>query len=366
MTHVRQILFSGAAIAIALNLGCSKDQTSSDGSGNAGTASQPTFISIGTAPQGGVFNLFGNTAQGILDANKSEYGWRGITAETTGGSLENLRLLDSDEIQLGLANSTISYFAVNGEGGFEKKYEVQSIMTLFPLIAMFVTKADTGIESIADLKGKRVVVGPEGAGFEYFIRPILEEHGVKFGKDKSDSDFEPVNTGMISSVGQLQDGSVHATFLGGGIKSPAISNADSVMDIRLIPFAADKRNALIERLPSFTAATIPAKTYGGQDEPFAGLNVGSAQILVRSDADEEFVYNVTKLLYENLGKMAETIAAVKAVNAGNVSRNTGVDFHPGAARFYKELAEKSESEQAEQPDEAAAAEDQSASDEATK
>ena len=364
MTNVRQILLSGAAIAIALTLGCSRE--SSNGSGSAGTTSQHTFISIGTAPQGGVFNLFGNTAQGILDANKSEFGWRGVTAETTGGSLENLRLLDSDEIQLGLANSTISYFAVHGEGGFEKKYEVKSIMTLFPLIAMFVTKADSGIDSIAGLKGKRVVVGPEGEGFEYFIRPILEEHGVKFGKDKSDSDFEPVNTGMISSVGQLQDGSVHATFLGGGIKSPAISNADSVMDIHLIPFDADKRAALIERLPSFTAATIPAKTYGGQDELFAGLNVGSAQILVRSDADDQFVYDVTKLLFENLGKMAETIAAVKAVNAGNVSRDTGVEFHPGAIRFYQELAEEAATESTEPPGKEATDEAKSDSGDATK
>ena len=338
MKNVRQILPCGAAIAVALTTitGCSGEQ--SDGSGSAGGTAQPTFISIGTAPQGGLFSLFGNTAQGVLDANKSAHGWRGITAETTGGSLENLRLLDSGDIQLGLANSTITYFAVHGEGGFDKKYAVQSIMTLFPLIAMFVTKADSGIDSIADLKGKRVVVGPEGAGFEYFVRPILTEHGVKFGKDKSDSDFEPVNTGMISSVGQLQDGSVHATFLGGGIKAPAISNADSVMDIQLIPFDPVKRTALIERLPSFTAATIPANTYGGQDEEFAGLNVGSAQILVRADADEQFVYNVTRILYENLGKMAETVKAVKAVNASNVSRDTGVEFHPGALRFYKELA----------------------------
>ncbi len=352
MTNVRQILFSGAAIAVSLTVGCSRD--SSDGSGSSGTTSQSSFISIGTAPQGGLFNLFGNTAQAVLDSNKSEFGWRGVTAETTGGSLENLRLLDSDQIQLGLANSTITFFAVNGEGGFEKKYEVKSIMTLFPLIAMFVTKADSGIDSIAGLKGKRVVVGPEGAGFEYFIRPILEEHGIKFGKDKSDSDFEPVNTGMISSVGQLQDGSVHATFLGGGIKSPAISNADSVMDIRLIPFDPANRTALIERLPSFTAATIPAETYGGQDEAFAGINVGSAQILVRSDADEQFVYNVTKLLYENLGKMAETVAAVKAVNAGNVSRDTGVDFHPGAIKFYEELAGETTTEPAKETGQEAA------------
>jgi TRAP transporter TAXI family solute receptor len=216
------------------------------------------------------------------------------------------------------------------------------------------------------LKGKRVVVGPEGAGFEYFIRPILEEHGVKFGKDKSDSDFEPVNTGMISSVGQLQDGSVHATFLGGGIKSPAISNADSVMDVHLIPFDPDKRAALIERLPSFTAATIPAETYGGQTEPFAGLNVGSAQILVRSDADDQFVYDVTKLLFENLGKMAETIAAVKAVNASNVTRDTGVEFHPGAIRFYQELAEEAATESTEPPGKEATDEAKSDSGDAAK
>ena len=230
-----------------------------------------------------------------------------------------------------MANSTITYFGSKGEGGFKKTHDVKAIMTLSPLIAMFVTKEDSGIKSIQDLKGKRVVVGPEGAGFEYFIRPILSAHGLTY------DDFDDTYAGMTPSVNFLQDGSVDATFIGGGVKAPAIATADTTMDISLIPYDADARQKLIDELPSFSLATIPAGTYKTHAEAYDGLNVGSAQLIVRTDADEDFVYNVTKIVYENRAKVAEQHAAGKAINPTNVVRQTGTDFHPGAVRYYTEI-----------------------------
>ena len=155
------------------------------GSGD-GESGSYEFVSLGTAQIGGAFYSVGAAISEALNEGKEIGGWRKSTAEETGGSLHNYRLLESGDIQIGMANSSISYFAVRGEGGFDKKYEVKSIMTMFPLIGMFVTKQDSSIGSIADMKGKRIVVGPEGAGFEYFLRPILEAHGVSY------ADFDPM------------------------------------------------------------------------------------------------------------------------------------------------------------------------------
>lgn len=301
------------------------DTTTSTGGGQA-----PEFVSIGTAPVGGAFYNIGAAISDALNEQSAEGGWRQVNAESTGGSLENLRRLDSGEIQLGMANSSITYFAVRGEEGFDKPYEVKSVMTLFPLIAMFVTQQGSGIEQVGDMKGKRVVIGPEGAGFEYFVKPILNAHGVQM------NELDVVFAGMQTSVGYLQDESVEATFLGGGMRSPAVTSAASTMDIRLVPYDPDKRQQLVDRYPSFSKVTIPAGTYKGQDEDFAGLNVGSAHLLVRSDADEEFVYRVTKIIYEAREKLGETHAAAKNINAENVVRDTGTEFHPGAIRYYRE------------------------------
>lgn len=291
----------------------------------------PRFVSLGTAPVGGAFYNVGAALAHALNEGKQVGGWRQATAESTGGSLENFRRLDSGDIQIGMANSSITYFAVRGEGGFEKQYELRSMMTLFPLVAMFVTKQGSGVTTIADLNGKRVAVGPEGAGFEYFVRPILETHGVSY------DDLDRTYAGMQQSVGYLQDESVSAAFLGGGLRSPAITSAASTMDVFLVPYGAAERAKLVDTYPSFGEVEVPADTYKGQEEPYAGLNVGSAHLLVRSDADEDFVYHVTKVIYEGREKIAETHGAAKAINAKNVVRNTGTEFHAGAIRYYEEI-----------------------------
>jgi len=317
-------------IALAGFPGCKGGSGGGNG-GGGGESGSPEFVSLGTAQIGGAFYSVGAAISDALNQGKEAGGWRKATAEATGGSLENYRLLESGDIQIGMANSSISFFAVRGEGGFTKKYEVQSIMTIFPLIGMFVTKEGTGIETLADIKGKRIVVGPEGAGFEYFLGPVLEAHGVTY------DDFEPVYAGFSTSVGYLQDDSVAATFLGGGKVSPAITSAASTMDILLIPYGETQRQKLVADFPSFSAVTVAAETYKGQATDFAGLNVGSAHLLVRSDADEDFVYNATKAIFENRKKIAATHAAGKAITEKNVVRNVGTDFHAGAIRYYKEL-----------------------------
>ena len=327
---LRRNLSTAFVMSLLLTAGCSDDSNSADGGGTSGGGAPVEFVSIGTAPQGGVFYTVGAAIGDVLAQQKADTGWRGVTAESTGGTLENLRLLDSGDVQIGMANSTITYFAVKGEGGFKKPHEVKAVMTLFPLIATFVTKEDSGIKTIQDLKGKRVVVGPEGAGFEYFIRPILDAHGLSY------DDFDDNYASMGQSVGFLQDGSVDATFIGGGLKAPAITNADSTMDIFLVPYGTEERQKLIADLPSFSPAKIPAGTYRNHPEEFNGLNVGSAHLIVRADADEDFVYSVTKMIWENRAAIAEKHAAARAINEKNVIRETGTDFHPGAIRFYKE------------------------------
>lgn len=315
---------TGALVLAAC--GGADESASTDGGESAGDRH---FISIGTAPPGGAFYAVGGAIADVLNNNAGDREWR-VTAESTGGSMENIRRLDSGDIQLAISNASITYFAVRGEEGWEKAYPARAVMTMFPNIAMFITKADSGIKSLADLKGKRVSVGPEGAGFEYFVRPLLNAHGVTF------DDFEDVYAGQQQCVDLLGDGSIDAAFLGGGVPTASITSAAASMDILLIPFGEQEKQQLVEDYPFFEFATIPAETYRGQDEPFEGLNVGSAHFITHADVDEELVYAVTKAAYENRAQIAERHAAGKAINATNVVKDTGTEFHPGAVRYYKE------------------------------
>jgi TRAP transporter TAXI family solute receptor len=310
------------AALCALATGCG-------GGGDSG--SQRRFLSLGTAPPGGAFFVVGGALAEVLN-DKGPEGWR-VTAEATKGTRENIRRVATGEIDLALANAAITYFAVRGEpeGTWEQAYPMRSIMTLAPNVALFVTPRSTGIETLADLKGQRVVVGVGGAGFEFFVRPLLAAHGVTY------DDFTPLYNTQAGAVDLLSDGSAAAAFLGGAVPTASITQVASGRDVLLIPFDPEARQRLIEEYPFFRPATIPAGTYPGQDEPYEGLDVGSMHLIVAAERDEELVYQLTKTLYENREILAEKHPAGRAVNPTNAVRDTGTPFHPGAIRYYEEI-----------------------------
>jgi TRAP transporter TAXI family solute receptor len=310
-------------LVVAASVGCG-------GGDQVGTAPSRQFISIGTAPPGGAFFVVGSALGEVLNETGRDLGWS-VTAEATSGSQENIRRLDSGEIDLALSNAAITYSAVRGSEGWNKSYSMQAVMTLAPNVALFITPSKSGVRTIADLKGKRVGVGPAGAGFEYFVRPLLEAHGVTY------EDFTPLHATQTGAVDLIADGSAAAVFVGGAVPTASITQASASQDIYFIPFDPDVRDRLIDEYLFFRPATIPAGTYRGQLEAFEGLDVGSMHLITSAAADEELVYNVTKLLYENRASVVEKHAAGRAINPNNVARDTGTEFHPGAIRFYREI-----------------------------
>jgi len=294
---------------------------------DTGDAAQPRFLSVGTAPQGGTFYVIGSALAEVLTAG--EAGWQ-VTAEATKGSQENIRRLDKGEIDLALANSAITYFASRGELGWSRPYPVRTVMTLAPNVGLFIAPEGGGVESIPDLAGKRVVMGPAGAGFDFFLRPIIEAHGLTY------QDFSPLHASQFDAVSLLGDGSASAAFLGGGVPTASITQAASSQKIRFLPYDPATVDALVAEYMFFNKATIPAGTYPGQDTEYHGMDVGSMHLIVAADTDEDLVYEITKTIFERRAEVVSRHAAGKAINAGNVVRDTGTPFHPGAIRYYRE------------------------------
>ena len=288
------------------------------------------FLSIGTAPPGGAFFVVGSALAEVVNETGGDFGYS-VTAEATSGSQENIRRLASRELDFALSNAAITYFAVRGSEGWDRAYPVRSVMTLAPNVALFVTQTSSGIAAIDDLRDRRVTVGPAGAGFEYFVEPLLAAHGVTY------DDFSPLNATQQAAVDMLTDGSADATFLGGAVPTASITQAAASMELTFIPFGDDEKQRLIDDYVFFRPATIPAETYRGQTEPYEGLDVGSMHVITATDAPDDLVYNVTKLLYENRALVVEKHAAGRAINPNNVVRDTGTEFHPGAIRFYREM-----------------------------
>jgi uncharacterized protein len=296
----------------------------------AGNAAKRQFLSVGTAPPGGAFFVVGGAIAQVVSDNVGDLNWE-VSAEATKGTQENIRRLAKGELEFALANAAISYFAVRGDGAWKKEQPIRAVMTLAPNVALFITQQSSGVKTLADIKGKRVVVGPAGAGFDYFLEPILKAHGVTY------KDFTPLHSTQAGAVDMLADSSAAAAFLGGAVPTASITQACASQNIYFIPFDDAAKQNLITNYPFFEPATIPANTYRGQDAPFEGLNVGAMHLITSAKLDEETVYQFTKILYEHRAEVVKKHPAGRAINPKNIVKDTGTPFHPGAIRYYKEI-----------------------------
>ncbi len=312
-------------LGVAGMLGCS----SAPQGGSSSSVRRKPFLSMGTAPLGGTFPVVGDALCQVLNQHLQSQGMK-FQAKGTKGTRANIRLLDQGELELALANSSITYFAVRGQKPWQRPYEVRAVMTLAPNVVMFLTLQDSGIKTLQDIRGKRVTVGPSGAGFEMFLRPLLAEHGVQF------EDFTPVSANQAAAVDMLGDRSVDVICLGGVVPSGTITRACTSLDIHFLPFDPQACQRLVEKFPFFHPITVPGGTYPDLKEDFPALNVGSMQLITSRNADPEVIYLVTKTLYEHRQQVQELHAVGKFITPENAPRYTGTPFHPGAIRFYRE------------------------------
>jgi uncharacterized protein len=288
------------------------------------------FMSFGTAPPGGAFFVVGGALTEVLNEVGGAQGWR-VTAEATSGSQENIRRLTGGELDFALSNAAITYHAVRGSEGWDRAYPVRSVMTLAANVALFIAPQGAGVSTIQDLRGKRVVIGPAGAGFEFFVQPLLRAHGLSY------DDFTPLNATQAAAVDMLADGSAAAAFVGGAVPTASITQAAASQDIVFVPYDEAAMDRLSAEFPFFERATVPANTYRGQTEDFHSLDTGSMHLITAADADEQLVYDVTKALYENRELVVQKHPAGRSINANNVVRDVGTEFHPGAIRYYREI-----------------------------
>lgn len=305
--------------------GC--DKSDSAGGGSAASGGRQ-FVTIGTAPAGGAFAPVGNAIASVVESNKGDLNWV-VAPQGTKGTQENIRKLEAGEIEFAMANAAISYFATKGDGDWKTPHSVRTVATLAPNVGVFVTTEGSGIKTIADLKGKRVVLGPAGAGFDYFLKPLLEAHGISY------DDLTVLNGNYFAAGDMLADGKADAAFMGGAIPIPAVTQLCSSQDVVFIKLNEDVPEKL-KAYPFYFTVPVKADAYSDLTEELIGINVGNMHLITHENVAEDVVYNLTKIMYENREQVAEKHPAAKALNPKNAIRDTGTPFHPGAIKFYKE------------------------------
>jgi len=253
-----------------------------------------------------------------------------VTAQTTGGSVENVRLINKKDVELALAQSDTLDQAWNGLEAFKEPFKgMSAIATMFPEIVQIVVRADSPIKTFPDLKGKKVGVGAPGSGTEASYRQTLEAYGMK---------REDVNSQYLSfaeSAEAFKDKHIDAFYVIAGIPVSAIMDVSMQNEIRILPLSADITAKLIQKYPFLAAVKIPANTYRGQTEDVPTVAVNSV-LIAGNQLKPEVVYNLTKVLFENQPQLAAAHAKGKELNLQRAVTGVSIPFHPGAVKYYQE------------------------------
>jgi len=255
-----------------------------------------------------------------------------VTAESTGASVENIRLLDKKSADLALTQNDIADYAMKGIEMFkDKAITVHAIAAIYPEFIQIMVGADSGINSLTDLKGKRVVVGAPGSGTEANARMILEAVGITY-KDLAKVHLVP----FAEAAAAFKDRQIDAAFFTAGIPNSAIQDVATLQAIKILPISGDVAKAVKAKNPFFTSVTIPANTYKGQTTDVETLAV-LATLVARPDLDENLVYNLTKVLFEKQADLAKAHAKGKELDKNKATQGITIPLHKGAEKYYREI-----------------------------
>jgi TRAP transporter TAXI family solute receptor len=289
----------------------------------------PREIAIATASAGGAWYPIGAGMAEVI--NKSVPGVQ-ASVQTTGGGVENIKLVNDGKTEIGI---TISYLAYNGYHGIAPyKSKMENIRTLCSGLStgvmQVVVPANSEIKSLADLKGRKVAVGPAGGGALTVLNDIFQEYGFKM------SNITPSYVSYEEGVTMMTDGHVDAAVIYAALPTPAVKTLSTgPHPFRMLDLEENIKRNLLTKYPYYIPIKIPKEMYGtGSDVPVVGTpNI----VIVYSKLSEELVYKITKAFFEpkNLAIIHSSHPSAKALNLEGAAV-AAVPLHPGAEKFYRE------------------------------
>lgn len=256
------------------------------------------------------------------------------TAVASNGSVGNINGVAGGNLEAGFSQSDVAYWAQTGTGIWEGQDAIDNlrlIANLYPESIHIVARRDSGIASVADLKGKKVSLDEPGSGTLVDAKIILEAFGL------SESDIQAEYLKPDQAADRMRDGQMDAFFFVGGYPAGAIAELASQQDIVLVPVTGPEVDEMLAEYSFFAKDSFPADTYNGVSEDVPTLSVG-AQMVTSADLSDDLVYGITKAIYnDNTQRLfASGHAKGKSITLDNAVQGAGIPFHAGAERFYKE------------------------------
>ncbi|MCX7156334.1 MAG: TAXI family TRAP transporter solute-binding subunit [Rhodocyclales bacterium] len=254
-----------------------------------------------------------------------------VSVQATKASAENLNLLQAGrgEIAFTLGDSLSDAWKGDEEAGFKTPLKkLRGVAGIYPNYIQIVAAADSGIKTLADLKGKRVSVGAPKSGTELNSRAIFKAAGMSY-KDFSKTEYLPFG----ESVELMKNRQLDATLISAGLGVAALRDLGTSVKMVIVTIPADITAKIGD--PAYQTAVIPAKTYEGQSAEVQTIKVQNF-LVTHEGVSTETVYQLTKSMFDNLDLLYSAHAAAKAITKADAPRGMPVPMHPGAEKYYRE------------------------------
>lgn len=320
----------GICIVIALSLILTLVACSSPNSSEASSAAKPEKkqLIIGTGGVGGTYYPLGGALAKVWTAKIPNLN---VAAQSTGASVENTMLLENGEIELALTQNDLAEYAVKGQYMFDKQYKkLKLIGRLYSEDIQVFARADSGIKSVSDMRGKRISVSYPGSGANANAEQILGVFGITVDDIKAEY---PSNS---DTADRMKDNLLDGLLTTTGAPNATFQEMCMSTDVDLISFSDEEIDKIIEQYPFFAKKVLPAGMYAGQENDVQTVCVQSV-LAASADLDEETVYQLTKTLWENQGELSGMLAALNDLSIDKAFDGITVDYHPGAIKYYKEI-----------------------------
>ncbi len=282
-------------------------------------------LTIGTASAGGAFYVVGT---GVAEVISSHVSPLSVAAEIAGGSVQNPILVGTGESDMGISNADHVLNAINGVGQFDKKYDLKAIGSLHSSILHIVTLEGKGISTVADLKGKKVAVGPAGGGSIPMIEAVLSVYGMTL------DDVVPSYLSYDDGITQLKDGQVDCALVGAGYPASAVMSLAATDKVVLVSLTEEDMEKVSANNPYYSKEVVSKDVYGTSEDIIV-LCVRNL-LFCSPSLSNETVYAIAQAVYGNLEELKTYHNALNSVTLDTVVDTSSVPLHPGAEQYFKD------------------------------
>lgn len=298
----------------------------------AAFAQQRLYFGIATGGTGGTYYPLGGMLAQLI-SNKALVDGRKIsaTAEAAGASVGNAKLLGNREIESAFVQADILDAAYTGSGQFDRVplKNLRALGALYPETVQLITRADAGINSVRDLRGKSVSSGAPGSGQYQLLTELLKAHGMSRADVKEDL------SSFAQSVDRMKEGSLNATLITAGVPTASITEFAQGHALKIVPLAGAEITEVQKQQPYYASVRLPANTYRGQTTAVDTLAV-MAVWATHDGLPEQLAYEVTKALYENTAILGQVHVQGKNISLSTATAVGTAPLHAGALRYFRE------------------------------